>query len=319
MSDTLLKPTVQGKGFQALLKSQSFDQWEQVVGSALGEHRSRLLGSGHEFRASLRHAAIGSLPVLHINGQGAIELERVQGEQNSVLWLPLQGWSEERINGERLRAEPGEALLIRSADQLLGRTSHRVEGLSIQIATDLIQPGLPSLIGRGPQDQLLLAASRQLVGAVDAGPRGGALAAAAFLDALQIWQRYRNDQLHGRHERITAVRRRQSIAVAQEWMQQHLDEPFEIADVAAGVGVSVRTLQYACQQELGQTPMALAKRLRLRSLRQALQDRDLATLSIAELMERQGLLACGTTAADYRRYCGESPRETRQRLPVPHV
>jgi len=29
-------------------------------------------------------------------------------------------------------------------------------------------------------------------------------------------------------------------------------------------------------------------------------------------MSRAGLLACGMTAADYRRWCGESPRRTRR-------
>jgi hypothetical protein len=32
-------------------------------------------------------------------------------------------------------------------------------------------------------------------------------------------------------------------------------------------------------------------------------------------MVRAGLLACGASAADYRRYYGESPRETRQAAP----
>lgn len=59
--------------------------------------------------------------------------------------------------------------------------------------------------------------------------------------------------------------------------------------------------------------MAEAKRLRLRRLRLLLQRAELKERSIAELMGMAGLLACGVTAADYRQWCGESPRRTRQR------
>ncbi|MCF8141817.1 MAG: AraC family transcriptional regulator [Cyanobium usitatum Tobar12.5m-G36] len=102
------------------------------------------------------------------------------------------------------------------------------------------------------------------------------------------------------------------MADARQWMRHHLHEPCGVLQVAAAVEVSPRTLQYAFLQELGHTPMAELRRLRLRHLRQLLQDPDHGTVSIAELMAQTGLLASGSTAADYRRYCGESPRETRQ-------
>jgi AraC family ethanolamine operon transcriptional activator len=95
-------------------------------------------------------------------------------------------------------------------------------------------------------------------------------------------------------------------------MSVHLSERFSVRDLSQAIGVSVRTLQYAFQQEPGQTPMGEAKRLRLRQLRRQLQDPSLQGQSIAALMEASGLLACGATAADYRRWCGETPRQTRQ-------
>jgi AraC family ethanolamine operon transcriptional activator len=96
-------------------------------------------------------------------------------------------------------------------------------------------------------------------------------------------------------------------------MGNHLSDRFGVVELSSAVGVSTRTLQYAFQEELGHTPMAEAKRLRLRELRQLLKQPDLQLCSIAALMEASGLLACGATAADYRQWCGESPRQTRQR------
>ena len=91
---------------------------------------------------------------------------------------------------------------------------------------------------------------------------------------------------------------------------EHLAERFSASELSRVTHVSVRTLQYSVQQELGCTPMAQAKRLR--HLRQLLQKPDLAVRSIAEIMEASGLLACGVTAADDRQWCGETPRWTRQ-------
>jgi transcriptional regulator GlxA family with amidase domain len=104
------------------------------------------------------------------------------------------------------------------------------------------------------------------------------------------------------------------VGEAREWMRLHLHESIGIQQVAAAVAVSPRTLQYAFLTELGRTPMAELKRLRLRALRQLLQGPGQRHTSIADLMVRSGLLACGSTAAEYRRYCGESPHETREQM-----
>jgi len=137
-------------------------------------------------------------------------------------------------------------------------------------------------------------------------------AATNLLDALREWEQRSAPWRGDKRERITTVRRRTYVADARQWMRHHLHEPCGVLQVAAAVEVSPRTLQYAFLQEHGHTPMAELRRLRLRHLQQLLQDPDHRTVSIAELMAQTGLLASGSTAADYRRYCGESPRETRQ-------
>ena len=94
-------------------------------------------------------------------------------------------------------------------------------------------------------------------------------------------------------------------------MEAHLAERFSVVELSQALAVSVRTLQYSFQQELGHAPMVEAKRLRLRQLRRFLLDPGQQHHSIAALMDASGLLACGITAADYRRWCGESPKRTR--------
>jgi len=314
----MLPPLHEGQGLTLLLDSCDFDEWKDVVGRTLGDHRSRLTDEGQGFRARISMAEAGPLQLLHFHGQGVVELERVQGPQAGVFWMPFQGWSQERVNGQDVLAERGQALLLRPGDELLGFTSTRLEGVSILVPAHDLQPGLPSLVAMGQHHRLLMDAALTMVQCAVAGRDDSPLAAAAFLDGLKAWQLKEESLQQGRKERITSIRRREYIAAAREWIENHISEPFEIRDVAAAVGVSIRTLQYACLQELGRTPMEMAKYQRLQRLRQDLLNPELISLTIADLMVANGLLACGATAADYRRFCGESPRETRNRLPVSH-
>jgi transcriptional regulator GlxA family with amidase domain len=96
-------------------------------------------------------------------------------------------------------------------------------------------------------------------------------------------------------------------------MVPRLSGRFSLLELSAALQVSPRQLQYSFQEELGRSPMAEAKRLRLQRLRRLLLDPEHSAASVAELMAAAGLIASGVTSADYRRWCGESPRRTRLR------
>ena len=99
---------------------------------------------------------------------------------------------------------------------------------------------------------------------------------------------------------------------ACDWMLDRLADRFSVVELSAAMHVSVRTLQTSFQTELGCSPMAELQRMRLQRLRQLLLDPQPNHQNVAALMEKAGLLVCGVTAADYRRWCGELPRQTRQ-------
>lgn len=315
-----LKPRqlLEGPGLRTLLQTEDFGAWDAVVGQALGHHRSRLLPGSVPFAAHIRSGAVEEFTVLHLQGQGQVELLREQCG-HGVLWMPWQGLSQETINGQELLAEPGMAMLFRPGDVMQGRTSEAISGVSIvlpepwgSVSTSGAQSLAPALVHEGPAARRLIDAAWRLVESAALPTAGARFAAEALVDALQQWG---EDPEHGAAaERLTASRRRRTVGEACHWMDMHLDERFSVVQLSQALEMSVRNLQYSFQQELGCTPMAHAKRLRLRRLRRLLQDPGLAVRSIAELMEASGLLACGGTAADYRQWCGESPRRTRQLL-----
>ena len=300
------------EGLNPVLETTDFDQWSTVVGSNLGDHRSHLLTPCEPFQAVIHGAQVADLGLLHFQGRGQVQLDRVQGPDRAVLWLPLQGLSEEVVNGEVLVAAPGMAMLLRPGDHLRGTTTRQMEGISILIPSDRIQPGLPSLLHQGQPHGRLIAAGHRLAQAVSTAHPAAVHAATALFDQLEAWQFAMALEPGSQRERMTARRRRLVVASACQWMDDHLEEPFEVLQVAQAVAVSTRTLQYAFSHEKGVSPMGEAKRLRLMRLRCLLQDPCFADYSIAELMTCSGLLAGGSTAGEYRRYFGESPRHSRQ-------
>lgn len=283
------------------------------MGANLGDHRSDLTTGAASFRTRMAAGEAEGVRLLHIEGCGSVRLDRVQSEQAAVLWLPLQGYSEEHINGQLLIAEPGMALLMRPGDALLGVTSRHLEGLSILLPPNRLASECPRLLDLGVHHRALIDAARRFAHSLVSGFQQGRLGAHALLDQLEEWQVAMLTRDNREQERITAVRRRTYVGEAYGWMLEHLDASFEVAQVAAAINVSVRTLQYAFLQETGQSPMAVAKRLRLRRLRTLLLDSETSSESVSDLMKRVGLLPCGATAADYRMYCGETPRQTRLR------
>lgn len=296
-----------------VLDTDDFSEWQTSLATTIGHHHSALINARDPFEAHFRVGQIGPFGVLHLSGCGRVRLLREQCGF-SVLWLPLRGLSAERINGCGWLAEPGSGLLFQPGDAMQGETSEEIEGLSIMIP-EAVLPRLPQsvppLLAAGPPAQRVLACARQLAAAAAQCPLTAGHAADQFSDALSTWRNWQSQPQP--RERITARRRREMVAQARQWMADRLEQRFTVVELSHVLTVSTRQLQYSFLEELGCSPMAEAKRLRLHRLRRLLSDSGQDHCSVAELMAASGLIASGVTSADYRHWFGESPRRTRQR------
>ena len=296
-----------------MLDTEDFGRWEASVTRTLGHHSSELLSPSQPFQAHFRMGSLGPFSVLHLQGRGRLRLTREQCEQ-SVLWLPLRGITEERINGQRWLAEPGTGLLFQPGDAMEGETSETIEGLSILIPPHLhrrpSRPVSPQL-AVGPLHQRILASARALAVATALQLAGAERTADQLTEVLREWSDRQEQPF--RRERLTARRRRDTVESARQWMKTRLPERFSLEDLSQAVGVSRRQLQYSFLEERGRSPMAEAKRLRLQRLRSLLLDPSHDQRRVTELMVAAGLIASGVTSADYRNWCGENPGQTRLR------
>ncbi|WP_028935669.1 AraC family transcriptional regulator [Pseudonocardia spinosispora] len=95
-----------------------------------------------------------------------------------------------------------------------------------------------------------------------------------------------------------------------EYMEQHADEPLSPPELARVGCMSVRTLHATFQQELGESPMAYLRRVRLDHVRAELLRCDPALTRVTDVALRWGFFHQSRFAQQYRERFGELPRDT---------
>jgi AraC family transcriptional activator FtrA len=93
-----------------------------------------------------------------------------------------------------------------------------------------------------------------------------------------------------------------------EWLRTHLDQPHHLADLAARVHVSPRTLTRRFQSVTGTTPQQWLTRERVVAAQRLLEDSD---RSVEQIARRIGFSSAAHLRQLFRRHVGSSPREYR--------
>lgn len=105
------------------------------------------------------------------------------------------------------------------------------------------------------------------------------------------------------------ARNHPALVAFERWIREHLDESVRIADAAAEVGVSARTLQRITAATLGLSPVAFVHEIRLDEASHLLRTTTLSTGAIAA---RVGFLNASTLGTLVRRRRGTTLRALRQ-------
>jgi transcriptional regulator GlxA family with amidase domain len=96
-----------------------------------------------------------------------------------------------------------------------------------------------------------------------------------------------------------------------QFVLDHLDERLSVERIAAGVGMSARTLRRRCREHLDESPGQLVRRIRLDEARRLLED---TALPLKDISERAGLGDASTMWRAFTRRLGVTPARYRQRF-----
>ncbi|WP_348788845.1 AraC family transcriptional regulator [Leifsonia sp. NPDC080035] len=108
------------------------------------------------------------------------------------------------------------------------------------------------------------------------------------------------------------------VSRAVELMRSDPGHPWTVAELAADVSLSVRSLQEGFRRSLDTTPMTYLRRLRLDKVHHELSTAGPGTVSVTEVATRWGFVHLGRFAGEYARAFGEHPSATlRQRRGLP--
>jgi len=99
---------------------------------------------------------------------------------------------------------------------------------------------------------------------------------------------------------------------AREFMHSHMAEIRSMADIAAHVGITPRTLQNGFRRAFDMTPAEYVRQLRVQALHEALLKAQ-AGQSVTRLMQEVGIVNFGRYAHYYRQRMGVSPSATLKR------
>jgi transcriptional regulator GlxA family with amidase domain len=97
----------------------------------------------------------------------------------------------------------------------------------------------------------------------------------------------------------------------QGWLRERLEQPYNLARLAAAFHVSARTMLRRMQAETGQSPLAYLQTQRIDKSKRLLES---SPISVAQVSERVGYLDVATFSSLFKRLTGHSPAEYRRRF-----
>lgn len=120
----------------------------------------------------------------------------------------------------------------------------------------------------------------------------------------------------GNQAQFSSTLRRQEeepskLADVSTFVLEHLDESLPVERIAAGIGMSARTLSRWCREHLHESPAELVRRLRIDEARRLLEE---TPLPLKDIATRAGLGDASTMWRGFTQRLGVTPAEYRQRF-----
>lgn len=313
-----------------LLNSGNVSEITDQVSQHLWSHRM-CVAPGEPLQSRLYGVFFGSAALFDLHYGAEVEIDAGDIARYYLVRVTLQGAGEVTLGKRSAALREGGLTISSPSERSILRIGQDCRSLILRIEREALERQLQQLLERPLRQALVFD--------LEAAP--GSPGLAAVQETLDYLCRlYRHPAIEGvtqtlaagfsdylaslllmqlPHNYSEALRadRRQPLPLhvrrARDYIEDHIDAPIALPDLAAHCGVSIRTLQNGFAQFLKQSPSDYLRNRRLARAHAALaeaRDGD----SVTDILLRCGVTSFGHFATHYRKRYGCLPSETlRQR------
>jgi AraC-like DNA-binding protein len=309
-------------------RTRSPEEAIHLCATAFYPHRLALLGPSHSFGLSQYVTRVGPITLGDNTYESDVALRFDGGRASYHVCVPLRGWLESRHRGRYLMLTPERGSIYRPDSEItVTRWPAGSRHLAVKIDQCAVDRALEALLGTAFDSPIAFGAALPL----QAGAARDWVRLVLMVhrqlecpDSLMrhplVWEPVVESLIHGlllaadhpysqalaapaRPGRPGAVRDAMDIIEAGP----HL--PLTTSTLAKQCHVSARTLQEGFRRQLGMSPMAYLRVVRLRRAHRDLRSADPSSSSVASIAHRWGFTHLGRFAAAHKTMFGQTPRQ----------
>lgn len=302
---------------------------QQAASAVIGPHRIGLPAGPEGFCCQLRAMRWPRLSLTYHGYRAPVAVAPDTGDTLYAVNLAVAGYADVLRPRSQLRATPATAAVFSGENTWKMRWSADHEVLCLVVDPPSLEQHLSRLIGEQVDGPVEFAPAMDLRGAgaawagvlqllldlADAGGAPSALLTAEVENAVMT--ALLTVQPHAYSAALLEQRAAPGrvVAAAVEVMRSQDGAGLTVTQVAAQAGVSERSLQLAFRRELGCTPSAYLRDVRLDQVHRELLAAGPGGRSVARVAADWGFAHAGRFASAYRQRFGENPSATARRAP----
>lgn len=310
--------------------AHSVDEAREMVGASLAPHRLKVYERQDKGLASLSALDLGDCALATLKYGFPVDIDAGCIAEFFMVKLALAGGCQV-TSGDRAVSTSNRSLIVTSPYERTGfRMTPACQHLTTRVARRAVEERLAEKLGRRLTRPLEF--DLEIAVASDFGRAWCQLVAhicqvsataPTVLASEEVRRQYSRTLIElliqaAPHTYSEALRAGEEdtmpwhVRRAQEYVEAHLSDIRSVADIAAAIGVTPRTLQNGFRQALNMSPAEYVRRARVAALHRALLAAD-SRQSVTSLMLGVGIANFGRYAHYYRQQIGVAPSVTLRR------
>lgn len=301
------------------------------VGQVFRPHQMGVLGRSQRLAARMDHLRLARMSINRLSYGASVAISSEPMDHFVMVFMPLAGVIDLRCGHQQVECTPLQPAVVGATQPLHMHWRADCDVLILRLERSALEEACAEQLGHALSRPLEFELAMDTRGAGFAGWQSlvGFLAGSASFTSLASAR----DGMATHLERLAASTLLQShrhnysdalarpgsgdaapafVRRAEDLMARQLDQALSVEDLAAQVGVSVRTLYAAFRQHRNASPMAAHKALRLDRVRAELQDaaRQGRRAVVADAAAAHGFTHMGHFSQSYLERFGELPSQT---------